>query len=152
MGIERLILPTGDLVRQFRDYERLFVFYQDGVKGIIRDTIVLSDDGSYLPKREQCASGNRFLIERIVRLYENSAEALCAFHQENTTAVDSVEVAVTEIHTAVAEMLQWLLAKHEYYVCRHQHQWLGNDLLVTIYQPHTQVLRQGSPCIRIFSS
>jgi len=137
----KYILPTSDLVRQFKPHERLFNFYEDGIKGLIRDTILLSaayryhlfafsryNNSQYAP-RPTIADG---LLEKVLRDYDNSLDAHLERFQQNTNSSYYVETVVKLIDHAVGEMMADIFQSTAYDVSKTDWQWHGSDLVARV--------------------
>lgn len=149
-------LPTTDIVRNFKEFDRLFSFYEGGIKGVVRDTVLLSaawvlDHPSWIFDREimrypglvahydtkhpittaypVIADG---LLEKIMRDYANSPEAMMQRFSENTSSENYVEIVAEMIDRAVGEMMNTLFRSSVYDICKTEWQWIGDDLVAKI--------------------
>lgn len=135
------VLPTASIVREFREYNRLFSFYEDDIKGIIRDTILVSsawmqkDYSRYHHEIHRPLMADD-LMEKIIRDYHNSGEALMQRLSENTSSETYIQRIVEQINRQVGDMMMTLFLNYVYDVSKTEWQWIGDDLVVkiTIYR------------------
>ena len=59
-----IILPTANIIRTFLEYRQTFDFYNGGLKGIVKDTLLLSSAWE-LPGNEIRSMRESGLIEKI---------------------------------------------------------------------------------------
>ncbi len=136
--IPRFILPTSEIIRTFKAKEELFEFYEEGIRGLVRDivmrprafdTVQICDGVGY----NKDAMILEELVAQVVSQYENS---LHYRYIENTRAHIHpsclVEVVVLCVEDAVSQMLRGFFAGFAYDVCKSNWQWLEDDLVVTI--------------------
>lgn len=132
----RVVLPTADIVREFRGYEPIFCFYEDGIRGVVRDSVLLSN-GMYEHELDECISHQSSLIEtfinRVVEEYENSIHRR---YIENTYAKNSpsitLELVVAQINSMVNTMTRALFMLRAYEICKSRWQWVGDDLIAVV--------------------
>lgn len=139
----RFILPTSDIIREFRQEDWLFGFYDEGVKGLVRDTVLAHQ--AHRTEVVCDGSGDSVqarLLEHVIRQYENSLEFRFL---ENTLGhchpASMVEMVVLCIDHAVSVMMREFFAGLTYDVCKSHWQWLENDLIVNL-------LLKDQPCKR----
>jgi hypothetical protein len=118
-----LILPTADIVREYETAERTFSFYEDGLRGVIRDLILYSNTGK--------GSGN-YIQDKILREYSNTPEAVTSRIMENFMTEIYVETLVEVIFNSVSIMMQTLLPHVAHSISVTEHQWNCNDLIIKI--------------------
>ena len=134
-----VILPTAEIITRFKGFEELFGFYDDGLKGVIRDTILTSQAYDLVKRRYPTGHKNKCIImasglmDKILRDYHNSADAMFLHRIENTNAATYVEEAAILIDQAVHEMMRVLFAKIVYDMCMDGSVWLGDDLMTKVY-------------------
>lgn len=128
-----VVLPTAGLVREYADFDQLFSFYEDGLRGLIRDMVLLSD--LHAPTEQTSAAeyvrelASDGLVEKVLREYSDSPDARFLFHTSSRTREIEVEIAVEMIYQSVMEMMNALLMRAVYEVCKQKWSWLGNDLI-----------------------
>jgi hypothetical protein len=130
------VLPTADIVREYQDFDPLFVFYEDGIRGVIRDSILLSEGWSVKPTRYREVQSwrdtrTRFL-EKVLRDYSNSPEAVLTRLLENTSAEMYVELVTEDIMRRVMGMMHDVFRHLVYDVSKAEWKWIGNDLATRI--------------------
>lgn len=131
------ILPTNDIVKEFMDFESMFIFYEGGVKGIIKDTVLLSEASQYgryasfenKGVRKLMAKG---LMDKILSDYSNSAEAVFLRYSENTSSSVQIELVTELIDNAVSDMMNCIFVRTVYDICKTRWEWIGNDLITNI--------------------
>jgi len=138
--ILRVILPTTEIIQAHRRSNWLLGFYDEGIKGLVRDTVLHQ---SHHNAPFFCEAGGEVtLLEDVVRQYENSMEYRFI---ENTLnhcyPTSQVEMVVTSVADDVAQMMRDFFAGHAYDVCKSRWQWLEDDLIVTMHF-------QDAPCKR----
>ena len=129
--IPRFILPTAEIIRDNRRNDWLLEFYDEGIKGLVRDT-VLNQRAEDAPVFCD-AGGEVALLETVIQQYESSLQYRFL---ENTLAhcypTSRVEMAVIGVAEDVAQMMRGFFAGYAYDVCKSNWQWLEDDLIVTI--------------------
>jgi hypothetical protein len=137
IAVERytLILPTAEIVTEFREYESTLFFFEDGLKGVVKD-LVLSNTVS-----DPTGMALRMLTAQVVSNYENS---LHVRYMENTLGTISpsiyIELIVEQLEIAVSAMLRQILRDMlpTYRWDHRQHRWLGNDLIANLILNETR--------------
>ena len=134
--LARFILPTAEIVRNFKEYEPLFSFYDEGLRGLVRDMVMLSDmhaapeeTRSTGFKRELGSDG---LLEKVLRDYGHSLDAMFAHHIGVPNKAPFVGALVELIYQHVVEMMSAYFRREPYEVCKQQWEWLGSDVIVGI--------------------
>ena len=118
-----LILPTAEIVKEYEAAERTFSFYEDGLRGVIRDLILYSN--------AEKKSGN-YIQDKILREYSNTPEAVMSRIMENFVTEMYIELLVEVIFNSVSNMMQMLLPQTVYTISVIEHQWSCNDLIIKI--------------------
>lgn len=144
--MRRLIVPTSDLVREFWHCEPLLCFYDEGVRGLIRDTVLLNcgvPAGSFSlhRRRKEPPLFSDGLLDHVLGEFERSLEVRFlenTLPQRAESASFAVEAVVEAIDEAVARMMREFLLRDIYEICKTRWQWIGYDLLVMV-----QVLDRG---------
>ena len=127
------VLPTADIVREYHHLDALFVFYDDGIKGIIRDALLLSQGVTNQYTREiELRRALEPFMDKVLRTYDNSTEAMLQRLLENTSAELYVEMVVADVWQRVSVMMKDLFQHLQYDVSRAEHRWLGNDLMTVV--------------------
>ena len=130
------ILPTAEIIKDHRQYDELFCFYMEGIRGLVRDIVLCSDYGNF--HRIACghqdgkithASG---LIESVMRMYNNSPEAMLNYYLEKTSCSSYVESVVEMLDDAVTAMMAPLVKQRPFNVNKQEFEWIGNDLMIKI--------------------
>lgn len=129
-------LPTAGIVHEYRDCEALFSFYEDGLKGLIRDMVLVSDSRPPMHKPTAEEIKQEFLDsglpERIMTQYAQSPDARFLAHTGNTTHEAFIEMAAEVIYQSVVEMMNSLFLRLVYEVRKQRWSWIGNDLVVSM--------------------
>lgn len=133
----KFILPTNDILRELEHLEHMFVFYEGGIRGVIKDTVLLSNAWELTHYSSAKHDGIRpitahGLVDKIIRDYENSPNAIFLHYSENTRGSVHVELASELIDNAVSDMMSLIFKHLVYDVCKTQWEWIGNDLLTNI--------------------
>lgn len=128
-----VVLPTAGIVSEHKSFEALFSFYEEGLHGLIRDMVMLSDQNPPKSKRT-CEAIKRELhdsglFDKIMRDYSHSPEACFLRHAGDLNHEQFVEVAVEVIYQSVVEMMNTLFLRTVYEVCKQRWGWIGDDLI-----------------------
>ena len=130
------ILPTYTIVAQFKEFENLFTFYDEGIKGVIRDAVILSaaynlydyPESLYHPPKERTNG----LRDKVLADYDQSLEAKWSNFElsryPNNTIL--IEIIVDKLEDAVEQMMRGIFRRDIYDVAPGGHKWIGNDLAI----------------------
>jgi hypothetical protein len=139
----KVVLPTAEILKTFKDFEHLFDFYEDGLKGVVRDMVFTADTFQAQPDRVRDAFKqalqNSGLIEKIMRDYSMSPEAQFHFHVGSHTQESAVEIAAQCIYVVVLQTMSNLFMRAVYEISKQEWDWVGQDLIASV-----QVLDNGS--------
>lgn len=141
----KVILPTGDIVREFKALEPILSFYDGGIRGLIREAIRSVSE-------PECRSLDDFALEQFcnnaIEIYENSIERQFIENTYNSNYPAAIlELALARIADLVWEMMFGLFASIPCLVDAFHCRWIGDDLMITIKlpepanAPRTRVLR-----------
>jgi hypothetical protein len=144
MGNIICVIPLADLVRTLQPFEETFAFYPDGIKGVIRDILPLVDGHRVLRFRarkfvsELESASFPVVLDKIMRVYDNSAEAVMAHCTENTYAGPWIELVVEKIWREVQLIMSNMFGSIPVTVSKDEGCWLGNDFVawVTIHDTY----------------
>lgn len=132
----KVVLPTADLLKDFAHLERMFDFYEDGLRGLVRDMVLTADavdtPSSRVEDAFKQALQNTGLIEKVMRDYAHSADARFNFLTGTGSEQIEVEIAVEHIYQIVLEMMAQLFRRAVYEICKQEWQWLGDDLVAKV--------------------
>lgn len=120
-----VILPTYAILSDFKESEGLFCFYDDGMKGIVRDLIIYGENGRSI-------TDSTYITEKILRDYNNSPEATISRFTDRIDMGTYVELITSLLDVAVGEMLDVLFCKLSYRISKTQYHWIGSDLLIKL--------------------
>ncbi len=126
--MQAILLPTNDIVRTFNKLDPVFNFYEGGIKGVIKDTILVSE-GYKLP---ECKAIDTGLTEKILHDYENSTEAKLIQYTQYPDNSLLIEIVTGLIEGMVNAMMHSVLSKMIYDVNHENWHWVGNDLKVVV--------------------
>lgn len=124
------LLPTAEIIWEHRQWEPLFCFYDEGVRGIVRDLVLLQNH-----QRDDLPPVYEQLWAQVEDAYERS---LNVRYLENTlgqiTPLVYIETAVAELDAMVTAMLAVLFGRKTYRVAHDpvDYRWVGDDLLTAI--------------------
>jgi len=122
------ILPTKDILRLFQKYDELFMFYNDGVKGVIRDTIL---------SRVSTNRGLDDVLNKIRIDYLNSVDAVMEYLTEYEFRSECIDLAVELITIAINEMMIDLFKSRNSSIIISYWKWFGDDFIIgTQINPH----------------
>lgn len=138
--MRKLIVPTSDLVREFWHCEPLLCFYNEGVRGLIRDTVLLSssvpaDSYSLHRRRKDAPLFSDGLLDHVMGEFERSLDLRFLENmlpRRAESACFAVEAAVEAIDEAVARMMRQFMQREVYEICKTRWKWIGYDLLVIV--------------------
>ena len=136
--MSQVILPTTEIIREVWRFDELFSFYDDGIRGVVRDNVLHSDltvisEISELPVMKTSYWSIQKLNERIVFEYRNSPRTLNLFYNENTCGDTYVELIAEWVSVMVFEMLKTLFVRSDLDIMTRDWYWIGNDLVVTMW-------------------
>jgi hypothetical protein len=119
------ILPTGNILNEYKKYENLFSFYHDGLRGIIRDLILAHDKKVTIMED---------IIEKIIWEYNNSPDASFRRATDSTNNRDEImiEIIAELISFAVIEMMDAIFMGKQIDVIEKSHRWVENDLIIIL--------------------
>jgi hypothetical protein len=123
-----VILPTEDIVREYQQFDDLFVFYENGIKGVIADAILLNE---MLTSDLHGIRGTK-IVDKVLREYTNSIQAYNNYYRENTNVVTFIELIVENIMISVNEMFYCLFRNQTYFPSKVESRWHGNELIARI--------------------
>ena len=123
------ILPTAEIIYQFKEFEELLAFYPGGLRGIVRDCILRADSDLIT----ECSNRiTETVVEDVVMEYENSADAVLQRFMENTSNATYVEVIAETIEIAIRDMLIPLFGLINYAVVPKTFQWKNDDIVILV--------------------
>lgn len=123
------VLPTGEIIREFKNFEEMFSFYEEGIKGVVRDMVLLSDD---ITPGDPKSSTTQGLLDKILREYMNSPEAVIQHLLENTSAANFVEFISEALKMMVQDMMRRLFTNALYEISKTEWQWIASDLVIKV--------------------
>lgn len=118
-----LILPTADIVREYRDFERLFCFYRNGLKGVIEDIVLFSS-----PEEE---AATKYILEKIVAEYSHTPESILSKMMEKDTDT-YVELITVALDDSINDMMRTLFPKIKYIIAHMECRWYCDDLIIKV--------------------
>lgn len=125
------LLPTADIVREFKQYDAVFYFYEEGIKGIVRDVVLFStgnDPEAGIDVKQMVMNRVNEEIDRhdLIRYYENTHGS------QWPTLV--IELIIEQIEQAVRVMLDSIFMQLFYEVSwkGDSYDWLGDDMMAKI--------------------
>lgn len=131
-----VILPTTEIIQEVGQFDELFSFYDDGIRGVVRDNVLHSDLSEISELPVMRTPSNPYWIqklnERIVFEYCNSPRALNLYYTENTCEDMYVELIAEWVNVLVFEMLKTLFVRSDLDILTRDWYWIGNDLVVKI--------------------
>lgn len=127
--MRKFILPAGEIILSLRDFEPLLCFRDEGVRGVVRDLVLLSS----CPKTREEEYAQYF--NELIDQYEQSVHLRW---MENTFrhseyASYLVERLLDQADLAVYEMVRQYFTGLDYEVDRKDCEWLGLDLITVIH-------------------
>jgi hypothetical protein len=123
----KVILPTIDLCQEFENFELLMSFYEGGLRGVIRDLILVNENYQYNFKYQ-----DEDLIDKIVRDYKNSPDAVISYISENTDKSEFIYLASLAINRSVTNMMAAIFQRTVFDICKERWRWIGDDLCIHI--------------------
>lgn len=138
--MHKVILPTSTLVRQFWHCEPLLCFYDLGVRGLIRDAVLLNcgkpaSSFSLYRRRKDPPLFSDGLLDYVLEEYERSLDLRFlenTLPQRAVSGCFAVETVVEAIDEAVAAMMRECFLREIYEICKTRWQWVGYDLLIRV--------------------
>jgi hypothetical protein len=120
-----LVLPTRDLLREYHEYNDTFYFYDNGIKGIIKDILINDleiDD----------------VINLIISKYSNTVDARVQLINDlnngfcYNTRESGMEDIIKNITNSVMFMMKGIFQNRHYNVSRYNVRWIESDLVIKI--------------------
>lgn len=115
-----VILPTSDVLRQFDEYELLFCFHENGVKGIIEKFILVNQNKECLDE----------LFAEILLKYHHSPEVIFLHGVEKATFY--LEILLELIEIAISEVMNSMFKNLTYTLTEKDVTWIGNDVKINL--------------------
>lgn len=143
----QIILPTGELLHDYKYLEEMFAFYQSegqetsGLKALVRDMVLLADQDGLIVQKDNGRVRNAFkhalrthpLVEKVMRDYANSAEARFLFRiDDGKDQSSNVESNVEILYERVLDMMSAIFMRTVYEVSKQEWEWVGDDLVTTV--------------------
>lgn len=129
------ILPTYSIGKRFQQDADVFYFYDHGIYGVIRDSVLLSSAWRR-PHAVARHFDNNDLVRKIIRDYENTEDyRLMGYRDtmhERTLSEIRIEATTERICDAVEDMMYSLFKDNIYDVCKSNWRWLGHDLVASV--------------------
>jgi hypothetical protein len=131
------LLPTAEILRQVKQFDSVFSFYENGIKGVISNTVTMSAGYLFLDYLQNKKIGIKHpafspLKESILQQYSLSNEARLADYSCYPDNSLLIEVVVDLIEEAVNSMMYGIFMKEIYDVSIEQSKWFGSDLIAII--------------------
>lgn len=132
----KVILPTSELLSFLTTFQELFSFYEDGLRGLVRDCVLLSDSVTQYDRlsiREfSPAQIDPDFAKKVMREYEESPSAMFLRMTENTNSYHAAEMALEYIHDAVVDMVKSTFGPAVFDISKGWHHWHCNDLVIEV--------------------
>ena len=132
----RFVLPTGDIIREFESYEELFYFYEDGVRAVVRDMLLLNHGNLLptLPLYSYDPDTNLWAFrQRLVEEYDRTMDVRATENMLHEYRGLQLEHALGEIDAEVTRMLKGYFRNQIYEIIQDGWKWLGDDLVVRMH-------------------
>jgi len=130
-NITFLIIPIFEILNDHQESEQLFYFYDDGLRGVVRDIILFSSGCEFKNLHPNKRAGaDECVVEKILRDYYNTPEATLSRFTDNIDMEVYIEVIAQSIAISVEELLRALIPRIVYEFSKTEFQWLGDDLLL----------------------
>lgn len=117
--MNKIILPTDDIVMELECVEPLFDFYRNGIKGVIEDLML---------------ENNKNKIDEIICSY--NSEALGKFYiltdSSNSNVDFLIEVTLNLIHVMLNEMFRTIFCNINYSIKNNGFKWIGNNIVIDV--------------------
>lgn len=131
-----IILPTADIVQDCQEFEPVFCFYNNGIKGLVRDIVDLAASPHY---DDEIAA----FKDMVMSEYDQSINRRYLENTHQGMAQDfMIEMVIEQIAHGVQELFQQFF-KQMIYRVDNTEKWLGNDLLTTVRIAHLDLARYG---------
>lgn len=115
--VNKIILPTDDIVEELASVECLFVFYRNGIKGIIEDLMV---------------DNNKNKIDEIINCYNNTPLGRFYHFTDNAFNDFIIEIYLELIHTQLKNILRMIFYNTSYSIRNHNFKWVGNNIVIDV--------------------
>lgn len=128
-----VILPTHEAFSFFNLAEHYLMFYEDGLRGLLRDHVLVSEP--HLCDNDDIESifNEDPLQKKIIDTYTNSIGYLPDYYMGRTDATISAALEQSaHIRNWVNSMMRSIYPNEVYYIHAQYYRWLGKDLHVRI--------------------
>lgn len=120
-----IILPTRDIVLDFSEYDDLFYFYHNGVKGILHTSVIHSK--AWESKESDSIQKT---INEVMTYFTQSPEANMCHITGNYVLNYYIESLVKHMSMCINDMMSNMFVSSIYYIDKNKFRWIDNDLLV----------------------
>ncbi len=123
------ILPTAEIVQRYQKFNDLFRFYDEGVRGLIRDIILTTDITD--PKINNGLDSD--IYAKVVWDYEHCPEYRnLEMSYPNDQASVTIEFIFLAMHYDIQVMLTSVFVNNLYDLSAQEYDWVGNDLIAKV--------------------
>ena len=132
-----VILPTRDIALDFSEYDDLFYFYYNGVKGILHTSVILSRAWE-----DKESDVTQKVIDEVMQYFTLSSEASMCYITGNYILNYYLESMVKHMSISINEMMKIMFMHDTYYIEKNKFKWIDNDLMVTaVITDHKHIAR-----------
>lgn len=131
----KVILPTSEVLGFLSHFQELFSFYEDGLRGLVRDCVLLSDGvGSQRVSMREFGSSviDPDFASKVMREYAQSPSAMFLSVINNSGAYHSAEMALEYVHDLVIDMVKATFGPAVYDISKTWHHWHSDDLVIEV--------------------
>lgn len=132
--VDRVILPTKEIARRYKGFEKLFNFYRGGLMAVIADFVLLEKNtfGMLTRRKGRTIRPTDEIIWKVIEAYEQSPEYINRLYSNpNDQDEYTITAALELIQEEVTNLLYSLFADLKFEILP-TYQWTGQDLVITV--------------------
>lgn len=153
--MKTIIIPTSDIVREFRTYDHLFSFLEGGVKEVVSEAAIESSFSRRQRGQRELLRAEPYmafygtsshhmlysspLTQRMIRTYFDFAKDGFSINDplshEHSVNVGVIEVISNNVEEAIHELIRALTGTPRFEVEIAPRSWVGNDLVINVSKP-----------------
>jgi hypothetical protein len=122
-------------MQEYNEYDYLFYFYRDGLKGLVEDIIIHSASWEFHKldcKHDEKPAIAKNVIDKMLMEYEYTPEGIINNITNNTMHLLKIEIIATMLDNAINEMMYCIFQKNIYHISNINIRWLNNDLIIDV--------------------
>ena len=131
-----VVLPTRDIVFEHHTFDTMFHFYKGGIKGVITDAIMMSEEAFIKNVQEHYTAYGVYPGVKGSVICEYEAYVCSPHHSESYQValleeLDNIEIVLDVVEQNVSTFLRFLFGRTQFQLVRPV-QWIGDDLAMLV--------------------